>query len=541
MIHLGNVPASTTIYVPFATYAGSTGASVTCTGLAVTDVAIYKNGSVTQRASDAGIALLDTDGIDFDGITGLHGFSIDLSDNTDASFYAVGSWYWVVVSAITVDSQTVTFLAATFRIAPAESITGYPKTDQHALKGDAQSAADLQDFADAGYDPATNKVQGVLLVDTTTTNSDMRGTDSAALAATALSNVQWTNALATALGTAASTVASNLDIAISTIQSQIAALNNLSAKANWFGSLLLEVPDSGTREYIYELVVRDDEDKLTNLDSSPTIALTNAAGTDRSALITTTIANPSTGRYTLTITVGTSTNNESLKLTATGAISGEARYAVIAPQVVDYDNATQVALILTRLGTPSVSVSADIATRASQTSVDDLPTNSELTAALANGVNVTEVDGSTLNTHSIGNFPVDVRDWAGLTPQLAVDAENSLPAVAVLHIHADIISADSVSAAAGAKLADIARRRTQANVEASSDGDALSLGSEYGLIQQAQESNATATPCNNKSSSAWCKRYREPIQQWSVGCQCQRSDTGCYERIRYDCGSIPDS
>ena len=169
MIHLGNVPASTTIYIPFATYAGSTGASVTCSGLAVTDVEIYKNGSVTQRASDAGIALLDTDGIDFDGITGLHGFSIDLSDNTDASFYAVGSWYWVVVSAITVDSQTVTFLAATFRIAPAEGIAGYPKSDVHALKGDATSATDLQDFADAGYDPATNKVQGVVLVDTLTT------------------------------------------------------------------------------------------------------------------------------------------------------------------------------------------------------------------------------------------------------------------------------------------------------------------------------------------------------------------------------------
>jgi hypothetical protein len=51
-----------------------------------------------------------------------------------------------------------------------------------ALLKDAQSAADLKDFADAGYDPATNKVQGVVLVDTTTTNSDMRGTDSAALA-----------------------------------------------------------------------------------------------------------------------------------------------------------------------------------------------------------------------------------------------------------------------------------------------------------------------------------------------------------------------
>lgn len=159
--HAGTIPAGTTIPIPFTTYAGSTGASATCTGLAVTDIEIYKDGSTTQRSSDAGIDLLDTDGIDFDGITGLHGFEIDLSENTDSGFYAVGSFYWVVVSAITVDSQTVTFLAATFRIGPAESITGYPKSDVHALKGDAQSATDLKDFADTGYDPSTHKVAEV--------------------------------------------------------------------------------------------------------------------------------------------------------------------------------------------------------------------------------------------------------------------------------------------------------------------------------------------------------------------------------------------
>ncbi len=37
------------------------------------------------------------------------------------------------------------------------------------IAADAQSALDLKDFADAGYDPATNKVQGVVLVDTLTT------------------------------------------------------------------------------------------------------------------------------------------------------------------------------------------------------------------------------------------------------------------------------------------------------------------------------------------------------------------------------------
>src|SRR5687768_13078980 len=104
-IHLGYVATGATIYIPFHTF-NSSGASVTISGLAVTDIEIYKNGSVTQRSSDAGYTLLDTDGIDFDGLTGIHGFSIDLNDNTDAGFYAAGSFYWVVVSAVTVDSQT---------------------------------------------------------------------------------------------------------------------------------------------------------------------------------------------------------------------------------------------------------------------------------------------------------------------------------------------------------------------------------------------------------------------------------------------------
>lgn len=136
MLHLGTVPASSTLYIPFATYdSNDPSASVTCTGLAVTDIEIYKNGSTTQRASDAGFTLLDTDGIDFDGITGLHGFSIDLSDNTDAGFYAVGSFYWVVVSSITVDAATINFVAATFRIGPAEAQTGYQKVDADYVEG----------------------------------------------------------------------------------------------------------------------------------------------------------------------------------------------------------------------------------------------------------------------------------------------------------------------------------------------------------------------------------------------------------------------
>ena len=131
------VPAGDVLPIFFDTFAGATGASITMTGLAVTDIEIYKDGGVTQRASDAGYTLLDTDGIDFDGLTGIHGFSIDTGDNTDAGFYTVGAWFTVVVSAVTIDTQTVSFVAAQFRLMAAESVAAKPKVDVDAWLGTA--------------------------------------------------------------------------------------------------------------------------------------------------------------------------------------------------------------------------------------------------------------------------------------------------------------------------------------------------------------------------------------------------------------------
>lgn len=117
MLDLGTVKPGSTIYIPFHTFdSNDPSASVTITGLATTDIEVYKDGSVAQRASDSGYALLDTDGIDFDTTTGIHGISIDLADNTTAGFWASGSQYWVVIASITVDAATINFVAATFRI-----------------------------------------------------------------------------------------------------------------------------------------------------------------------------------------------------------------------------------------------------------------------------------------------------------------------------------------------------------------------------------------------------------------------------------------
>lgn len=169
-------PAGDVIPIMFSTYAGATGASVTLTGLAVTDIEIYKDGGTTQRASDAGYTLLDTDGIDFDGLTGIHGFSIDTGDNTDAGFYTVGAWFTVVVSSVTVDSQTVNFIAAMFRLMPAEGVAGHPKTDVGAWLGTAAATPTVAGVPEVdvthwiGTAAATPTTAGVPEVDVTFMN-----------------------------------------------------------------------------------------------------------------------------------------------------------------------------------------------------------------------------------------------------------------------------------------------------------------------------------------------------------------------------------
>jgi hypothetical protein len=165
----------------FDSFDGGTGASVTLSGLAVTDIEIYKDGSVTQRASDAGYTLLDTDGIDFDSVTGIHGFSINLSDNTDAGFYSVGPWYHVVVSSVTIDAQTVNFIAAAFRIVSATR--GLAGT---ALPAAAADAAGGLPISDAGGLDLDAKIGALTYGTANRVNAQVYGMEANVLTATAI-------------------------------------------------------------------------------------------------------------------------------------------------------------------------------------------------------------------------------------------------------------------------------------------------------------------------------------------------------------------
>jgi hypothetical protein len=165
-----------------------------------------------------------------------------------ANGFEAGKFYDVIVSG-TVVGVTDNAPVMLIHCVPAESVVGVPKVDQHALGGDAQSTTDLKDFADAGYDPATNKVQGVVLVDTLTTytgntpqTADHAASIALILADTNELQTDWVNggrldlildatATASALASLVTTVGvagAGLTAADDAVIAAIAALNNVS-------------------------------------------------------------------------------------------------------------------------------------------------------------------------------------------------------------------------------------------------------------------------------------------------------------------------
>lgn len=107
--YLGDFATGATVRLGWNT-AGADGASIT----RGTDgsIRIYKDGGTTQRTSSVGI----TDSEDFDSLTGVHHVAIDLSDNTDAGFYAAGHDYLVVIQGAGIDGKTVNAAIGAFSI-----------------------------------------------------------------------------------------------------------------------------------------------------------------------------------------------------------------------------------------------------------------------------------------------------------------------------------------------------------------------------------------------------------------------------------------
>ena len=204
--YLGDFAEDDIVYIMFNTFSSDDpSASCTITNFVNTDVHIHKDDGLTQRNNAAGITV----SVDFDGITGSHMVKIDTSDNTVAGFWVVGHEYFVRIEGTTIDGATINSVIGQFSIenrynevdvvkwlgtaaatptvagvpevdlthwlgtGVSVNVAGKPTVDVTNIGASSQSLIDLKDFVDSGYDPVTNKVQGVVLVDTTTTNTDL--------------------------------------------------------------------------------------------------------------------------------------------------------------------------------------------------------------------------------------------------------------------------------------------------------------------------------------------------------------------------------
>lgn len=144
MIYLGSQLVDSTVRIPFNTF-DSSGGSVTVTDLAAGDVKIHKDGSTTERSSSAGITV----SIDFDGITGNHFIAVDLSDDTDAGFYAADSVYNVRLEGITVDAQTLNIWIGRFRISAKPHVDDLQDLSSAQVTSAVPTAAEIRTEIDS--------------------------------------------------------------------------------------------------------------------------------------------------------------------------------------------------------------------------------------------------------------------------------------------------------------------------------------------------------------------------------------------------------
>ena len=104
-----------TLYFPFASYNDS-GDSEALTGLAATDIEVFKNGIATTRATDSGYSLISDTGQVGDRV-GLYRCSIQLFNTADdTGHYEIGAHYMAAIDAVTIDGRTVRFWLGTWEI-----------------------------------------------------------------------------------------------------------------------------------------------------------------------------------------------------------------------------------------------------------------------------------------------------------------------------------------------------------------------------------------------------------------------------------------
>jgi len=127
--------------------------------LTAAEIKLSKNGQALTLKTDATAAAFDDDG--------YYNCELDATDtNTEGNLVLI---VHQSANALPVRHEYNVMAEAAWDSLYAAKDTGFMDVNIKELGDAAQSMTDLKDFADAGYDPATNKVQGVVLVDTLTT------------------------------------------------------------------------------------------------------------------------------------------------------------------------------------------------------------------------------------------------------------------------------------------------------------------------------------------------------------------------------------
>jgi len=192
----------------------------------------------------------------------------------------------------------------------------------------------------------------------------------------------------------------------------------------------------------------------TSADSTPTGTL-YVNGTADAASVT--VTNITTGRYKAAVTLPTLAAGDVVDIWIAATVGGVAGGGVVWSAVGDTKRLSD-------------TLSADVV----QISGDSAAADNLEAAA----------DGSGYN---LGGGSVVAASVTGAVGSVAAGG------ITAASIATGAVDADALAADAGAKLADIILRRTAANIEASANGDALSVESVYGLIMAAFESAVSST------------------------------------------------
>ncbi len=247
MNYFGDFVDDATVYIPFNTFdSNDPSASVTITNLAASDVEVWKNG-VVQTTPGAGVTLTLNIGTN----NGSHLIAVDTSNTTDAGWFATGNDYQVRINGTTVDGATINAWVGSFSI-QNRFMRGTDSAALASVLGAAVGATISADIADlptvaefeartivsADYVVVGDTIAGVTLVTTTTTNSDMVGTNSAALA----------SVLGAAVGASISADIAAVKAETASIQTETTALDTLTKAAGDgdLAAVLLDTAEIGT-------------------------------------------------------------------------------------------------------------------------------------------------------------------------------------------------------------------------------------------------------------------------------------------------------